>query len=62
MGDRRVDFTDDRRYEGIDDETGDDRRQFVASEPVQQGGQDSQRDVDRTVLRASSKRRIPKMT
>lgn len=50
-----------RRAEGIDGETGDDRRRFVASES-QQGGEDSQRDVDRTVLRASSKWRIPTMT
>jgi hypothetical protein len=61
VGDRRVDFTDGRRAEGIDGETGDDRRRFVASEPVQQGGEDSQRDVDRTVLPASSKLRIPTM-
>ena len=62
VGDRRVDFTDGRRAEGIDGEIGDDRRRFVASEPVQQGGEDSQRDVDRTVLPASSKLRIPTMT
>ena len=33
--------------EGTERETGDGGRRFVASEPVEEGGEDSQRDADR---------------
>ena len=37
---------DDRRGEGAEGEAGDGGRRFVASEPVEKGGEDSQRGTD----------------
>jgi hypothetical protein len=46
VGDRGGDFGDRRRGERTERETADGGRRFVASEPVEKSGEDSQRDAD----------------
>ena len=47
VGDRGGDFGDPRYGEGTEREPGDSGRRFVASEPVEMGGEAGQRDAER---------------
>ena len=61
MGDRGVDLGHSRRGEGAEGETGDGGRRFVASEPVEKGGEDGQGARIPVVLPESWKLRIARV-
>ena len=61
VGDRGGDLGDGRRREGAEGEPGDGGRRFVASEPVEKGGEDGQGTRIVVVLPASWKLRIARV-